>query len=259
MNCRETLTMLSGYMDGELDLVHRVEIERHLQHCPECANNLHEGCAVQRSLQSQLLYHAAPMGLERRVLAAVRAAEGTQSHPSRRFVRPAVGIAAFTGVLALIWFAAARIPTAIHEEATTQQVVYSHVRSLMVTHLLDVGSADPNIVKPWFNAKLDYTPPVEDLRTAGYPLLGGRLDYLDDRAVAVVVYTSQKHIVNLFLWPTAGPATKMTTRECRHGVRLCQWATDNMTFWAVSDLNAHDLTQFAQAVHAHVSPLDQCL
>lgn len=248
--------MLSGYIDGELDLVHRLEVERHLQNCSECARHVRSGRAMHTAFRSDRFYYGAPAGLERSILTAVRAAERTQRPPSHNFLRPGVGVAAFVSLLMLAWFAFAQVGRANRESGMMQQATCNHVRSLMATHLLDIASADPHVVKPWFNGKLDYAPPVIDLTPQGYPLRGGRLDYLNDHTIAALVYTRRQHVINLFLWPSTEPETQSMRQESCHGYHLCKWATGAMTYCAVSDVSAQELALFVDAIKTHTSPLD---
>ena len=126
------------------------------------------------------------------------------------------------------------------------QLIASHVRSLMADHLTDVASSDQHTVKPWLDTKLDFAPPVVDLSAEGFPLIGGRLDYLDNRPVAALVYGRRKHFINLFVWPAASNESKAPKTITREGYQLLHWADPDFNYWAVSDVNVNDLQTFKQ-------------
>jgi anti-sigma factor RsiW len=132
------------------------------------------------------------------------------------------------------------------ERRLTREVVSSHVRSLMANHLLDVVSTDQHTVKPWFNGKLDFSPPVKNLAAQEFPLIGGRLEYLDGHSAAALVFQRHKHVINLFIWPVNGMDSKPVLLTPIQGYNVIRWSEAEMVFWGVSDLNDKELMEFAQ-------------
>jgi anti-sigma factor RsiW len=131
----------------------------------------------------------------------------------------------------------------------TRELVAGHVRSQMLpSHRFDVASSDPHTVKPWFEGKLDFSPPVKDLAGQGFPLIGGRLDYLHNRPVAALLYQRRKHSINLFLWPSSPGDEVAPATATQQGFRMIRWMKSGMTFWAVSDLNMGELQEFVRLI-----------
>jgi anti-sigma factor (TIGR02949 family) len=237
---------LDAYVDGELASHEARELAAHLKACPECAR-LHEArVALGTAIREQVPTFRAPEALRARVQATLRAAV-TRS-PSRRPLRPVVWQAiAVAASLAAVAVGSWRV--AIDRaagEALTDQVLTSHVRSLMPGHLTDVVSSDQHTVKPWFNGKLDFSPPVYDFAGRGYPLVGGRLEYLDGRPVAALVYGRRQHVINVYVWPTTrGSAGTGGHDASRQGYHLLHWTTPAYAYWVVSDLGLAELNEFA--------------
>jgi anti-sigma factor RsiW len=136
------------------------------------------------------------------------------------------------------------------DEALIQQVVSSHIRSLMANHLVDVASTDQHTVKPRFDGKLDFAPPVIDLASKGFHLVGGRLDYLDNRPVAALVYRYQKHIINLFIWPSTSGEDTTPQMTSQQGYNVIYWKQSGMDYWAVSDVGEAQVQQFAHLIQS---------
>ena len=239
MSCREAQELIHGYVDGELDLVRNLEMERHFRECAACAS-AHERLRSMRSAMN-VPYFQAPPGLETRIRARVREASGVAKAAAPRpwFQWQWAGLAAALVIVALgTWRVAS---TNQHRDVLAQEVLASHVRALMASHLTDVPSSDRHTVKPWFNGKLDFSPEVGDFADRGYALVGGRLDYLNGRPVAALVYQRHKHVINVFIWPAPGQPVRDVEETERQGYHLMHWTKGHMTYWAVSDLNPAEL------------------
>jgi anti-sigma factor RsiW len=223
------------YVDGELDPDRRLELEQHLDSCVDCAQARQRLLALRQALREQAPRFPAPGRLRDKVQSAVR-----RSLRPRFAVPPAVWpwltaaswLLAVAGVL-VGWYGIRAAPSA--DDRLAQQVVFAHVRSLQPGHVpTDVSSSNQHKVKPWFEGKTDYPPPVFDLEKDGFKLLGGRLDYFDNRAVAALVYQHGDHIINLFVWPDDGRAPALRPQTLR-GFHLVPLRHEGMTGWAISD------------------------
>jgi anti-sigma factor RsiW len=255
---RETQTLLHGYVDGELDLMKSLEIEEHLEECPACTRAHASLQAVRAAIRGSSLRLQAPTGLERRVRSAVRTAGRDDRTPRRRpRLRRLLAVAASLAlVVSAGWGLARLLPVRPGNTPLVDELVASHVRAQLIpAHRIDVVSTDPHTVKPWFQGKLDYAPPtVQDLGAQGFPLVGGRLDYLRKQRVAVLVYLRRDHPIDLFVWPSPpGPETKpnpnpMTSRSTRQGYHLIEWSQSGLTYWAVSELNERELLEFVRLI-----------
>jgi anti-sigma factor RsiW len=250
VSCDEMQALVHAYVDGELDLMRSVEIERHLQDCPACSQIYRSQQALSASLNSEALYFKPPTHLQGRIQASIRK-EG-RSRPASPLARTIpwrlLSVAAvLVFAIGVTWLVArAMSAPSLSDDTMAQDVVAAHVRSLMASHLSDVASSDKHTVKPWFNGKLDFSPPVEDLASRGFPLIGGRLDYLDGRPVAALIYQRQKHFINLFVWPSADGLDTADPALTRQGYNMFHWTDSGMTYWAVSDLNSTELQEFVQ-------------
>jgi len=244
MNCQQIQKLIQAHHDGELDAANTLQVDDHLADCPECFAALRQISVLSSALKNEGLRYSAPASLRQ----AVRSAVAQTAQAEREAVRPRSWIH-HSG-----WIAAAIAVTASfllvenrrsHEhDHLLAELTASHVRSLMAAHLTDVASTDQHTVKPWFDGKIDFAPPVRDLASAGFPLLGGRLDFIDGRPAAALVYGRQKHFLNLFIWPAknATPAKLQTAR--RNGYNIAQWSDGQMNFGVVSDLNETELRLF---------------
>jgi anti-sigma factor RsiW len=264
--CPDWRERLQGLIDGELDAAHASEVEAHLDGCGPCSDAHAGALALRAALRGEGARVAAPDRLTVKLEAAVRAAtvpSPAGAAPERPRPERAHWGLGHGGVLAGVrWgfggagvalaacaILALMIAPALQTAQLEQELVAGHVRSQQVGHLIDVVTSDQHVVKPWFGGKLDFSPPVVDLADQGFPIVGGRLDYIGKRTVAAIVYRRGRHVINLFVWPAGhnlGPA------EARpgDGYTLLHWTRGGMTFWAVSDVNEKDLQAFRQLLEA---------
>jgi mycothiol system anti-sigma-R factor len=273
VNCEEIRNLMDAYLDGELDPVTSQKVEQHLSECGNCEEAYEVESAMAHAISQAAPYYKAPIELRERIQLSLREAIGAptsrsageeDSLPVRRPEVPRrsvlfempwnwLALAAAIVLAALIVSSLLpRLQQAGPDQFLATQLIASHVRSLMANHLTDVASSDQHTVKPWLDAKLDFAAPVVDLSGEGFPLIGGRLDYLDNRAVAALVYQRRKHFINLFIWPTTSEASKTQKAVTRQGYNLLHWVDGDFTYWAVSDVNSTDLQNFKQLFEGQV-------
>jgi mycothiol system anti-sigma-R factor len=240
VSCELTRTVLHGYLDGELDAARAAEFEHHLESCAACLAAFEAQESLRSSLHRARLYESAPASLRGKIDAALAA---DSPKPYRWFVFPQVWLAAAAVLLIafLGWPYASTLRAPGGEAVFAAEVVDAHLRSLQPGHLTDVVSTDQHTVKPWFDGKLDFAPPVRDFAENGFPLQGGRLDILHGHSVAALVYGRRKHEVNLFLWPSR-EADATPHSGAQLGYQWVHWRKNGMEYWLTSDAAADDLT-----------------
>lgn len=275
MNCDEATRMMNGYLDGELDPIRNQTIEQHLRECPQCEAAYEAQSRLIRAIGSAAPYYKAPSELRQRIQAALRQEIGDNAidnslQTNRSLTRNnrtewrSVPVPVSWNWLAL---AAAIVLAAIlvsnlgsrlrqpnADRILATELISGHVRSLMANHLTDVASSDQHTVKPWLDTKLDFAPPVVDLSSGGFPLVGGRLDYLNNRPVTALVYQRRKHFINLFVWPAEAGTNKATRTISQQGYHLLHWVDGDFNYWAVSDVNEKDLETFKQLFEDQITP-----
>jgi anti-sigma factor RsiW len=255
LDCEETRELIDAYADRELDLVSSLSVERHMQVCVDCLR-AHQNIQALRSLMhDESLYFRPSAGLKKNITSALRA----EAKIERRLPLTTwrwLAAAASVAVVAIATLTLVQRPKGPSpEDLVAQEVISNHVRSLMEPHHpVDVPSSDQHTVKPWFNGKLDFSPPVENPTDQGFPLVGGRLDYLGGRSVAALVYQRHQHYINLFIWPSNDAREKAEESMKRQGYNLVHWEKSGMEYWAISDLNEAELRQFAEIVQNRVQP-----
>jgi len=267
MNCEQAIRLIDGYLDGELDAITNQEIERHLRESINCSQAYEPQRDLVRAVESSAPYFGAPAELRQSIQSSLRAeisrqplGNGSDTRhpmPSNRKSQPQV---VFTPQRSWLALAAAIVAAAIiavnfapqwqrspGDQFLATELIASHVRSLMANHLTDVASSDQHTVKPWLDTKLDFAPPVFDLTNDGFPLIGGRLDYIENRPVAALVYQRRKHFINLFIWPADSVMTVANKTLSHQGYQLVHWVDGDFNYWVVSDVSESDLQLFKQA------------
>ena len=237
MNCLEASRLVDPYVDGELDASGAAAMREHVDGCAACKRLVDRRLALSRLLQA--VPHHTPA--DRLRVAVVDAARRRQATRQRAF---ALATAA-TLVIAVGGVAIARIVEQRRASAAiATELVAEHLQALRAQHLVDVVSSDQHTVKPWFLGKLDFSPPVEDLAADGFPLAGGRVDRLGKRSIAVLIYHRRLHPIAVFICPTSDISSVAADSRTIRGFHVRHWIKDGMAFWAVSDVNVDELTNF---------------
>jgi len=244
MTCEEAEVLLHALIDGELDAGHAREVEAHIEGCAHCTALMQDYREISQAMAETELRYKAPLELRRRIEQALPQGQ-VQTAPSRRSVLrgfalgSAVSAMAATGLFAIV----------LHnddEQRIEGEIVSAHLRSLQAGHLTDVISTDQHTVKPWFNGKLDVSPPVIDLTAQGFTLIGGRLDYVNTREIGAVVYKRRQHVINLFVAQTADTERRAATMTTLQGFNIRRWSDHGLNYWAVSDIGADELSEFGE-------------
>ncbi|MDR3536509.1 MAG: anti-sigma factor [Acetobacteraceae bacterium] len=252
MACDRVRPLLPLLADGELSLTRRWMVSRHLARCPDCAAQLEDLQTMRTAMRTNLPFHQAPPDLAARIgnvlpreMPPVPIGRGSRLTLAGRTF--AFAGSTFAGALAGVALTFL-VMNGRADDAMTQAVLNSHVRSMMADHLTDVLTEDRHTVKPWLSARLDVSPPVPDLAPEGFPLVGGRLDYIDGHRAAAVVYRRDKHVINLFAWAAPNTADAGFRQEARQGFNLMTWRHDGVAYCAISDLEADQLQTFSRLV-----------
>ncbi|MBS0362255.1 MAG: anti-sigma factor [Proteobacteria bacterium] len=249
--CPDKTQLLHGLLDGELDAVNAAAFEAHLKTCEACNAEYLRQLSLRDRVATPGVAHRAPERLRANIEAMIAEEAAPAAHPPPRSVRRAWWAAGGAGAGGLIAAALAltiAIPQ-MTEASLDRQLVAGHVRSLLANHLVDIQTSNQHVVRPWFNGKVDVAPPAPELADQGFPLVGGRLDYLDGRVTPAIVYKRRLHTVNLFVWP-AETRTGRDHVARRDGYSVVEWTEGGLRFAAVSDIGVDELQQFRHAFEA---------
>jgi anti-sigma factor RsiW len=251
MSCETTLKLLDAYVDAELSPAEAAALDAHLGECAACREQHQAIRALQAAVRSNAYYHRAPSSLRSTLAARIGRREPQQvvRAARRSWLQQAVAACAVAAFAATITYQLA-IPSAY--ELATADVISSHARSLIAQQIVDVVSSDQHTVKPWFNGRLDFTPPVRDTAAEGYPLVGGRIDYVSGREVAALVYKRRKHYIDVYVWPNDRESARAFRTTQRRGFTVLSWSDPSFTYYAVSDLDPAELRSFAGFLGAPV-------
>jgi anti-sigma factor (TIGR02949 family) len=242
----EIRVQLDAYLDGELAPHDARQLEAHVNACPDCAALRDARIALSAAIRREIPPFRAPAELRDTIHDQLRNSAGLGHSRRPRVAQPVWRWAALAASVVLVALGSWQLGLRRGSEAAVgDEILASHIRSLMPGHLTDVVSSDQHTVKPWFNGKLDFSPPVYDFAGRGYPLVGGRLDYVAGRAVAALVYQRRKHLINVFLWPRGNGPLGERTPLTDHGYHLLHWSSPAYEYWVASDLGTTELTEFA--------------
>jgi anti-sigma factor RsiW len=244
MNCQQAEPLINPYADGELDATRIAELEHHIRACSACALAWRNLQGLRKAVKQDALFFKAPAELRRNVRIELR--DQFEPQPRQKWWSWLNVLTTGAAVVCLALLVSVIMSRPSAQQQLAQEIVSSHVRSLMANHAMDVASSDQHTVKPWFDGKIDFAPPVKDLAAREFPLVGGRLDYLGGRAVVALVFQRHKHIINLFIWPDKQTNSKPGALPSIKGYNLVYWSQAGMSFWAVSDLNQKELDEFSQ-------------
>jgi anti-sigma factor RsiW len=242
MICNRAGSIVHGYFDSELDAVGAAEFERHLEKCSDCVFVLGDLESLRSSMDLAQLYERAPTSLRKKIVASLRSERPVAAVPSDTVWRWLAVAAAILLIAYGSWRVTSVGRSSNYDTVLAAEIVDAHLRSLQPGHLTDVISSDKHAVKPWFDGKLDFSPPVRDFGDQGFPLQGGRIDVVHGQTVAVLVYVRKKHFVNVFLWP-ADEQGRAPSSGSRQGYQWMEWRHGGMEFCAVSDTAPSDLEQ----------------
>ncbi len=261
MNCDRAKDLVGALRDGELSPDERREVMAHLETCKSCADETADFDRMGRALRLEGRVPT-PSGLAERIQDTLNRADKAR-HPAAVATpvpavltgrRPpisgglrqasALAAACVLSIVATWWV----VSNAGDADRLQREILSAHIRSLLQDAVVQVASSDQHTVRPWFAGRVDYAPEIRDLKSEGFPLIGGRLDYIAERRVSALVYKRNLHVINVFLWPATGAPDSAPKSSVRNGYNLLSWSRSSVTYWAISDLNIAELEQLQRAL-----------
>lgn len=246
MNHDHAKRLLPAYADRQTGPLRRFLLSRHIARCPACLTELEAVHAMRTALRTNLPVYRASPALAMRIASALP--REAPPAPVREPLRFGFAGAAMAGGLAGMALTLAVTRLTPSPDPVVAEVVADHVRSMMADHLTDVLTSDQHTVKPWLSARLDLSPVVRDFAAEGYPLVGGRLDYVDGHRAAAIVYRRDKHVINLFAFVSDNPSDAAPSLDRRDGFNVVRWRMGGLTYVAVSDVEVAQLLNFVRLV-----------
>lgn len=248
MNCQDVRVLLHAYLDDELGAADSLAVARHLAECGACMQRFQAHARLRGDLRTADLYRPAPAALRARIAKQLPHRADTPRAPRQRWQMALAALAALFVIAAVLASWQTLQLRRQRSDALVAEAVSDHVRSLLPGHLIDVRTSNEHTVKPWFDGRVDFSPQVKDLAAQGFELVGGRLDVLDGRQVAALVYRRHLHTINLFQWPDSGTVTAPS--QTRDGYHVLEWNDAGLRFVAVSSVAENDLQAFERAFRA---------
>jgi anti-sigma factor RsiW len=250
MDCNEASLILDACVDGELELSRQLEVETHLAVCPACRKSAAKVKNDRESLRMNILVYEAPPELKMSIRAALRKETKPHITWTPRFRKPllcAIALLVLSLVGGWLWTTASRDK----DRELISQAISNHAHSLLVDHVLDVASSDQNTIRPWFTEKLNYSPPIADLSGTAYKLIGGRIDMLEKRPVAAIVYQYEDRLINVFVWPSTDHAIVFEDKSVQ-GFSVCGWHKAGLNYLIVSKLGSEEMENLEDQIRDRI-------
>jgi len=244
MQCREAHEVLSAVIDDEVTSEQQQAAKAHIAACSLCAEVARDYRRIGEQLRA-VARLPAPTDLGAKVRARLASEAGSLKADARfdwrRIAQQAAVLVLVSGLSGLLSWQLAQ--STFEKHRLERDIIAAHVRSLLQDGTVQIASSQSHTVKPWFNGRIEFAPPVKDLTAEGFPLIGGRLDFIDNRRIAALVYKRRLHVINVFMWPADGENRTVPATSVLQGYNAISWTAGGMTFWAVSDLNAKEMAQ----------------